>query len=291
MNNFYKIGFGTWEFGGRTEPDPNNDDAKDIQNIQNAIKSGIKHIDTAEYYAGGKCEELVGQAIKDFSRNDLYIATKVRDIKLSYDDVLKNCELSLKRLGLDYIDLYYVHLPNPNIPISETAKAFNELKRQGLIKNIGICNAKVETMKNYQNNLDYPIFASQCHYNLIAREPQRTGLLEYCKENNINFIAWRPIQLPVPSMKIEPLYKREVYPILDKLADKYDKKNAQIAVRWLTQQENVNIIFKSTNPLHIQEIMDTKNFELSPEDFKNLTDNFPRQEDTGFISSGKKPLE
>lgn len=290
MNAFYKIGFGTWEFGGRGQPKPDNDDAKDIESIQYALKAGLKHIDTAESYANGKSEELVGKAIQGFNRKKLFIASKVRDIKLGYDDVLRNCELSLKRLGIDYLDLYYVHYPNSNIPVCETAKAFNDLHRQGLIKNIGICNAKIETMKDYQNSLDAPIFASQCHYNLIAREPQRTGLLNFCKDNNIIFIAWSPIQLAAPFLGIEPLHKRGVYPLLDEIADKYGKKNAQIAVKWLTQQNNINIIFKSTNPEHMKEILDTENFLLTDEDMKILRDNFPRQEDVSFISIYKKPL-
>lgn len=290
MNKFHKIGFGTWEFGGRAEPDPHNDDEKDIKCIRTAIDLGLQHIDTAEFYANGKCEELVREAIKGIDRKELFIASKVRADKLVYDDVIRNCEMSLKRLGLDFLDLYYVHYPNPNIPIQETAKAFNELVKRGLIKNIGVSNANVSTMKKYQGHLDYPIFASQCHYNLIAREPERVGLLDFCVENNINFVAWRPIQLPVPSLGIEPLYKREVYPLLDEIADKYGKKNVQIAIRWLIQQNNVNIIFKSTNPEHIKEVLEAQNFELSEEDMVLLTEKFPRQEDVGFISSGHRAL-
>lgn len=290
MKKFHKIGFGTWEFGGRSHPNPDNDDQKDISNIRNALLAGIKHIDTASSYAGGKCEELVGQALKGFNRQDLFIATKVHGTDLRYQDAIDSCERSLRRLDLQNVDLFYVHSPNPEIPIAETAQALNDLQNAGLIKNIGISNAKKETMQEYQKYLKAPIFASQCHYNLIAREPQRTGLLDYCKKNQINFIAWRPIQLPVPSMGIEPLYKRGAYALLDEMADKYGKTNAQIAVRWLTAQENVNILFKSTNPAHITDILETENFTLSDKDMRLLTEKFPRQEDVGFISSGPKPL-
>lgn len=290
MDEFYKIGFGTWEFGGRGTPNPDNNDAEDIQNIQNALRAGIKHIDTAASYAAGKCEELVGEAIKDFNRQSLFIASKIKADQLNYDNVLKNCELSLKRLGLDYLDLYYIHHPNPQIPIEETAQAFNELHKRGLIKNVGISNAKVETMQKYQTHLNQPIFASQCQYNLIAREPERVGLLEFCRQHHIHFIAWSPIQLPAPALGIEPLYKRGVYPLLDEIAGKYGKKNAQIAIRWLIQQKNINIIFKSTNPEHIQEIIDTQNFSLSDDDMRNLSENFPRQESTSFINSHYRPM-
>ena len=168
--------------------------------------------------------------------------------------------------------------------------AFNELYKRGLIKNIGICNARIETMKEYQEHLDYPIFASQCQYNLIAREPQRIELLKFCKDNNINFISWGPIQLPARELGIESLHKKGAYPLLDEIADKYGKTNAQIAVRWLTGQDNVNIIFKSTNSEHIKEILETTDFVLSDEDMQDLRDNFPRQEDEGFIGGTKTPL-
>lgn len=127
---FYKIGFGTWKTGGTTEPDPNNDDKADIAAIRSAIDNGIVHIDTAELYAGGKAEQLVGQAIAPYNRADLFIASKVRETKLNYNAVLENCAQSLDRLGTDYLDLYYVHKPNPAIPVAETAAAFNELIKQ-----------------------------------------------------------------------------------------------------------------------------------------------------------------
>lgn len=289
-DKFFKLGLGTWQFGGRTEPDPNNDDAADIRAIQNAINAGIKHIDTAELYGNGKTEELIGQAIKGYDTNKLFIASKVRDVKLGYDDVIKNCELSLKRMHLDVLDLYYIHKPNPNIDREETAKAFNYLLKNRMIKEIGISNASVETMKAYANLLDKPFFAAQGHYNLIVRQPVKQGVLEYCDKNNINFVAWRPIQLPVPTLGIHALYERGIYPLLDQISDKYNKSNAQIAVRWLTQQNNVNTIFKTSNPQHLKEIMETANFEISKEDMDSLSKNFPLQKDIGFISSGPDPL-
>lgn len=272
--------------GGRGSRNPNNDDDGDIAAIQYALKKGIKHIDTAESYADGKAEELVGKAIADFDRNDLFIATKAYGTHLGYDNVLNSCEQSLKRLGIDCIDLYYIHKPNPEIPIAETARAFNRLLENNMIKHIGISNASVETMEEYKKHLAAPILAAQNHYNLIVRQSEVHGVLDYCKKNNIHYIAWRPIQLPVPSMGIESLAKRGVYPLLDEIADKYGKTNAQIAVRWLTLQENVGTIFKSKNPRHIEEIIETNDFEISAEDMKRLTDDFPRQESEAFISTG-----
>ena len=281
---FPKLGLGTWQFGGRVEYNPDNDDAADIAAIRNAIELGIRHIDTAQLYAGGKTEEFVGAAIKPFNRSDLIIASSVDD--LGHDDVLKSCENSLRRLGIDYLDLYYIHKPQLSVPFAETAKAFNRLLAEGLIRNAGISNAKIETLENYQRHLDRKFFASQNSYNLIVRESVETGLLDYCRQNGIHFVAWRPLQLPAPNLGIESLTKRGAYPILDDMADKYEKTNAQIAIRWLTQQENVSAIFKSANPDHVREILDTENWRLSDADWKNLSDNFPLRKNAGFNTAG-----
>lgn len=105
-NSISKIGLGTWKLGGDVEADPENDDERDIKAILFAIKSGINHIDTSESYSGGKSEELVGVALKQVDRSKIFLATKVREWNLKYDDLIKSCYSSLKRLQVDYIDLY-----------------------------------------------------------------------------------------------------------------------------------------------------------------------------------------
>lgn len=288
--NSFKLGFGTWGFGGRYEPDPNNDDKKDIEIIQYAIRRGLTHIDTAESYANGKTEMIVGQAIKPFKRNNLFIASKVTNSNLGYTDLIKSCENSLKRLGTNYLDLYYLHRPNNDIPHEETAKALNELLDKGLIRHVGICNATVETIKSYEKYLKVPFFAVQNHYNLIVRESIKKGVIDYCRKTNKVFIAWRPIQLPVQSLKIESLAKTGTYPLLDSIASNYNKTNAQIAIRWLTQQEGVSVLFKSTNQKHINEILETEKFQLNDQDFRILEKDFPLQKNCGFTSAGDLPL-
>lgn len=183
------LGLGTWGMGGYKERDPNNDDARDIQAIRDAFSNGLTHIDTAELYAQGRTEELVGQAIQDLPRSSLLIASKVMGLNLGYDDTRAACERSLQRLKTDYIDLYYIHWRNLDIPLKETAKALNELHRDGRIKHIGVCNFNVNSMKELQAHLDRPIAVNQSHYSLVYREPERTGLLDYCRDENISFLA------------------------------------------------------------------------------------------------------
>ena len=283
--NFPKIGFGTWTMGGDVAPNPNNDDKRDIEAIKYVISKGVSHIDTAANYADGKSEELVGRAIKDFDREKLFIATKVKPEDLAFDDVIKSCERSLKNLDTPWVDLLYVHKPNPEIEIKETAKAFNELLKRGVIKNVGLSNVKLKTILEYEKYLDKPVFAIQNQYNLVARESQEKGIVDFCRENKKIFVAWRPIHLMSPSIR-KILGVGDEFPLLEEMAKKYNKTEAQIAVKWLTQQEGVSVIFKSTNKEHIDEILEAENFELSKEDWHRLDKDFPIKVYKSFNGSG-----
>ena len=269
-----KIGLGTWKLGGDIEANLNNDDEKDIEAIKHAIKCGINHIDTSESYANGKSEILISKAIKNFERKKIFIATKVREWNLTYDKLINSCYNSLKRLNTTYIDLYYIHNQNKNIPIEETCQALNYLLKIGVVKNIGLSNVGIETIKKFNKLLNRKIYAVQNQYNLICRESQNKGVVNYCKKHGIKFICWRPLLLSYPGSK-DPLYEKGTYPLLDKIANKYNVLNIQIAAKWLLQQKNVYIIFKSSNKAHIREILDTLNFKLSRNDWSILNKNFP----------------
>jgi diketogulonate reductase-like aldo/keto reductase len=283
-NSCAKIILGTWLMGGDVKPNQNNDDRKDIEAIKYAINKGILHIDTSESYAGGKTERLIGEAIKEFSRDKVFIATKVREYNLSYDNVINSCKESIKRLNTSYIDLYYIHKQNPSIPIEETASALNKLLELGIIKHVGLSNVGIKTIKKYSEILNVPIFAVQNQYNLVCRESQIKGVINYCRENSIHFIAWRPILLSYPG-SIDPYYHTGTYKVLDEIANKYKKTNVQIAVKWLLQQNGVSIAFKSTNKEHIDEILEVETFELSDEDWEKLNKDFPVQKEFGCTAN------
>ena len=275
-----KIGLGTWLLGGDVKENENNDDERDINAIKYALKNGINHIDTSESYSGGKSEKLIGEAIKDFNRNKIFIASKVREWNLDYDNIIKSCKESLKRLQTDYIDLYYIHKQNKSTNIKEVCNALNYLLDNNLIRYVGLSNVSIDTIKEYNKYLNKKIYAVQNQYNLICRESQKKGVIDYCKNNNIKFICWRPILLSYPGVK-NPTYKKGIYPILDRLADKYGVSNIQIAAKWLTYQDNVYIIFKSNNCNHIKEIIDSEKINLSKEDWEDLNNNFPVKFDVG----------
>lgn len=279
-----KIGLGTWLLGGDVKENPNNDDEKDINAIIYALKNGINHIDTSESYSGGKSEKLIGEAIKNFDRDKLFIATKVREWNLTYDNIISSCCNSLKRLQTDYVDLFYIHKQNKDVNIKSVCEALNYLLAKGLIKNVGLSNVGIDTIQKYNKYLTKKIYAVQNQYNLICRESQKKGVIDYCRENNIKFICWRPVLLSYLGVK-DPMYNKGTYPILDNIAKKYNVSNIQVVAKWLLQQDNVYIVFKSNNCEHIKEILETNKFCLSDDDWNELNDNFPVKFDVGCSSN------
>lgn len=258
------FGFGTWQVGGRETRDPDNDDIADINAIKIAIELGITHIDTAEMYAEGHAEKLVGEAIRGFERSNLLIATKVWSSHLHYDELINSARQSLKRLRTDYIDIYLIHYPNPSIDVRESMEAMDYLVEKGYIRNIGVCNFSVEEFKQAQRHTENKIVCNQVYYNLIHRGPVMDGSLEYARKNDVMIVAWRPIE--------KGLFSRAKIDILKKLGKKYGKTGSQIAINWLISQENVVTISKSRNIEHLKENLGALNWKMDKSDMDFLTE-------------------
>jgi Predicted oxidoreductases (related to aryl-alcohol dehydrogenases) len=185
------LGLGTWGIGGFSFPDYSYDQLA-IEVIRFAVEIGMNFIDTAEMYGSGHSEELIGEAIKGI-RDKVFIATKVLPTNFRYEDVIKACERSLKRLKTSYIDLYQLHWPNPSIPIRETMKAMERLVDEGKIRYIGISNFSVEETVEAMNSLSkYEIVSNQVEYSLLVRDIER-DLLPFCNKNKITVIAYSPL--------------------------------------------------------------------------------------------------
>lgn len=273
------FGLGTWQMGGREIRNPQNDDKKDIAAIQKAIKLGVTHIDTAEQYAGGYAETLVGKAIEGYDRSKLFIVSKVSPEHLNYNDVLRSNEASLKRLKTDYLDLYLIHYPNLEIPIEETLKAMDKLVEQGLVKNIGVSNFRTERLKEAQKHTKNKLVVNQVYYNLVIREPEHEGLLNYCQQNDVLLEAYRPVEKG--TLLAQPVT------ILSKLARKYGKTPAQIAINWLISQKNVITLSKTSTIEHLKENLGAISWQMDKEDIEKLRNDFPNQQE----KSEKLPLK
>jgi diketogulonate reductase-like aldo/keto reductase len=264
-------GFGTWQMGGQAERDPLNDDTADIEGIKQAITHGVIHIDTAEKYANGYTETLVGRAIQDFDRSKLFLVSKVRKENLKYDDVISACKRSLARLGTNYLDLYLIHFINPDIPLKETMQAMDFLKENGLIRNIGVCNFTPEHLGEAQSYTKNKIICNQVHYNLIFREPEKKKLLSYCQEHDVFLTAWRPVQ--------KGLLLENIPAIFSEMCEKYKKTPTQIAINWLVSQPYVLTLSKTRHVEHLEENLGALEWRMEQADIERLRNEFPNQKD------------
>jgi diketogulonate reductase-like aldo/keto reductase len=257
-----KIGFGTWSLGGGSTADLNLDSAS-MAALHSAIEVGYTHFDTAEYYAAGHAEELLGRAIHetDTKRENVFITTKVSPEHLSYDNVLKSCENSLRRLNMDYIDLYLIHWPGTGVKYEETFRALNKLVRDGKLRHLGVSNFKLKLLKQAQSLSETPLITNQVPYSLPDKTYVENGVLEYCQQNNITVTAYSPI-------KFRSMNSNK---ILGAVAKAHSATPYQIALAWLVAQPRVITIPMSFNSLHIKENFDAADIELSEKEMSELT--------------------
>ena len=259
------LGMGTWQFGGREERNPENDDAGQIAALQAGIEAGFTLIDTAEYYAAGYAETLVGKAIAGSPREKLFLTSKVWKTHLRHDEVIRAAENSLKRLGTDYFDLYLYHQIDDSVPLEETIAALNALAEQGLTKYIGVSNFLSGRLERAMRCSSVPIVVNQVHYSLKFREPESSGLLDFCQTHDVLLQAWRPLR------------GVESCPLTGELCRKYDLTLPQLGLAWLISQKNVTTISAMKNPAHIPENLKASGVTLSAEDIERLRTEFPDQ--------------
>lgn len=263
------IGQGCMGIGGYLSRESLHDDNQ-IKALRLGIELEMTFIDTAEAYGNGHSEEIVGRAVEGI-RDKVFIATKVSPEHLSYDALLRSAEGSLRRLKTDYIDLYHVHWSNPKIPISETMRAMKRLLKAGKIRYVGVSNFSLTELKEAQAAIsEDEIVSIQTEYNLFDRSIEN-NILPYCEHEGITTIAYSPLD----QGKIASGDKR--IEALEMIADKYSRTIAQVALNWLISHPSVIVIPKATNPEHIKENAAAADFELSDEEFKEISEIFAQE--------------
>ncbi|MCR4329238.1 MAG: aldo/keto reductase [Candidatus Roizmanbacteria bacterium] len=265
------LGLGTWLIGGdHNGRNPQNDDEGQIRSLKYAIDNGFTFIRTAHNYADGYCEELVGRAIESYDRSKLFLASAANQ-KWAYDKetLIKVAKGSLKSLKTDYFDLFMIGAVNPNYSIKPILDGLIYLQDRGLARDIGVSNYRLPELKAAYEYLGKKLVYSEMHYNLIIREPELSGTLDYCKKNNIILSAYRPLQLG-------QLSKPGIV-LLDQMVKKYSKSQSQIALKWLLQKDGVITMTKALNTKHIIEDLDLFGWNLEKEDIKKLDKDFPIQ--------------
>lgn len=216
------ITFGAWAAGGWMWG--GNERSDSVAAIRAAYDEGMTSIDTAPAYGQGLSEEIVGEAIKDISRDKVQILTKYglrwdmtkgsfyfksknnrgEDIDIykyaGKESIIQECEASLKFLGTDYIDLYQIHWHDVTIPIDETMEAVQQLIRQGKVRYAGVCNYNAEQMKEAENTIK--LVSNQVHYSMVNRKIEE-ALVPYCIANKKSILAYSPMERGLLTGKIK----------------------------------------------------------------------------------------
>ncbi len=281
---------GTWVMGGGSWWGSDHDDQRYIDTINAAIEHGVNTIDTAITYGEGHSEVIVGKAIKG-KRDALYIASKANADLLTPENAQKTVEESLKRLDIDYIDIYYIHWPKPGISVAKNMEALEALRRKGLIKYIGVSNFTTRHMDIARNAGTIDVF--QPPYSLLWRNIE-SDLLPYCINNNIGVMTYSSIAMGLLSGKytkastfedgdirkdMVPLFKGDIYEKslaavenLKVIASKYDLTVAQAAINWVFSQQGIaTAIVGARTPKQLEENLKATNFVISNEDLAAMS--------------------
>jgi myo-inositol catabolism protein IolS len=295
------IALGTNAVGGHNLYN-NLDEEKGKETVRTAVRNGITLLDTAYIYGPERSEELVGEAVKEFARDEFAIATKGAhyfdeegNVKMSNDpDFLRNqVEQSLKRLKVDYIDLYYIHFPDETTPKDQAVAALKSLKDEGKIKAIGVSNFSLEQIK--EANKDGHVDVVQMEYNLLNRENE--AVFDYTKENQITFIPYFPLVSGLLAGKYTENTKfddlraenpefqgdrfKENLEKIDELRDIADNHRVDVAhvvlAFYLTQPSLDVVIPGAKQPHQVVDNLTTLDVKLTKEEIEKINQLFPRK--------------
>jgi diketogulonate reductase-like aldo/keto reductase len=224
-----------------------------IQSVKKALKLGYSHIDTAAYY---KNETGIGEGIRQsgVSRSEIFLTSKVWTSDYGYDNTIKAYDMSLQRLGVDYLDLYLIHWYNAKV--KDTWRAIEKLYKEKRVRVIGVSNFHIHHLETLLEYCEIKPMINQVEFH-----PQllQSPLLEYCKQQQIQYEAY------------SPLMQGKIFniPLLVEIAEKYKRTVAQVVLRWNIQMGVVTIP-KSIHPERMIENMKIFDFEISEEDMKAI---------------------
>jgi 2,5-diketo-D-gluconate reductase B len=242
------LGLGTWQNTGPGCADT----------VETALELGYRHVDTAQMYEN---EEQVGEGIAaaDVDRDEIFLTTKLWRSNLRAADVHESFEASLEKLDVDYVDLLLIHWPHPRVPIEETIGAMQELREEGSIRHIGVSNFTRSQLREVVELADAPIVTDQVLYNPYK---DQSNLHEFCVDSGIALTAYSPLGRG-DAITDETLAA---------IGEQYDKSAAQVALRWLVQQQNVVAIPKTTSRDHLEANLAVFDFELTDAEMARIHD-------------------
>jgi len=240
------VGLGTYR---------NTDPRECTETVQDALELGYRHVDTAEGYHN---EEYVGDGLAgaELPRDEVVVATKVSADNLAHEDVHEHARASMDHLGVDVIDLLYVHWPLGAYDPEETLRAFDELHDEGLIRHVGLSNFTPDLLDEAREHLDAPIAAHQVEMHPLL---QQEDLVADAREHDYVLVAYSPIA------------RGGVFdvPTLQRIAEQHDATPAQVSLAWLASKDHVVAVPKATGD-HLAENLAAADLELSDEDVAEI---------------------
>ena len=279
------------------------DEGEAIATIHRALELGIDFLDTADMYGRGANEKLVGKAIRD-RRGEVVLATKFgnvrnddgsREVRGDAEYIREACDASLRRLGLDHVDLYHQHRVDFRVPIEETVGAMAELVEAGKVRYLGLSEASPETIR--RAHAVHPISALQSEYSLWTRDPE-DGPLATCRELGIGFVAYSPLgrgfltgRIQSPEDLEEGDFRRnnprfqgenflrnlDLVARVEEIADETGRTPGQIALAWLLSRgEDVVPIPGTKRRRYLEENAEAADVELTDEELERLEQAFPQ---------------
>lgn len=257
------MGIGTWYMG-----DSQRERDEEIASIRYALDNGVRIIDTAEMYGNGRSELLVGEAIKGYDREKLFIISKVLPSNAGRGRIFQACENTLKRLGTDYLDLYLLHWRGM-IPFEETIECMEELKRRGKIRRWGVSNMDIYEMEEIVSSADGEnCCANQVLYHLGSRGIEYS-LKPFTDSHNIPTIAYCPLAQG-GRLRKKLLESNAVRTV----AHKYNITPIQVLLCFTLSQDNMLSIPKAAKVSHMKQNLQCLDIELTEEDLKLLSTEF-----------------
>ena len=261
-----RIGLGTSEMGA--SPAERN---REIGAVTHALEIGYRLLDTAEMYADGGAERIIGDAIKAFGaarRSELFIVSKFVAENASRSGIARACEASIERMGCDYIDLYLLHWPGQH-PFNETIQGFNDLLQRGLIRHSGVSNLGVNDLQKWLKaekslGLTGTAPCNQLPYSADARGIEPI-ILPWQRAHGIQTMAYSPLGRGVLPR----------HPLLVRLGRELGVSAAQVALAWCIREPDIVAIPKSADPRRIEENLRATELQLSPENLRQIDQAFP----------------
>jgi aryl-alcohol dehydrogenase-like predicted oxidoreductase len=280
-------------------------ETESISTLYKALDLGVNFFDTADMYGSGANEKLLGKAFKG-KWNELVLATKFAvmrgpngewlGLNGQPDYIRKACENSLLNLGIEAIDLYYMHRQAPDVEIEVIVGAMSDLVKQGKVKYIGISEVNAETIRRAHKV--HPITAVQCEFSLWSREPQQE-IFDVCKELGITFVSYSPLgrgfltgayksraDFETGDFRlVNPRFTEEAFKenikfveVIDQLAKDKDATKAQIALSWILSQNDEITAIPGTRKIHrLEENLGAFNVVLSQGDLELLEKSIPKE--------------